>query len=30
MIQVVYAGNAVICTAINKEKAFRALMDVIE
>ena len=30
MIQAVYAGRVVICTAINKEKSFRALPDVIE
>jgi hypothetical protein len=30
MIQAVYAGRGVICTAINKEKSFRALLDVIE
>jgi hypothetical protein len=30
MIQAVYAGRVVICTAINKEKSFRPMEDVIE
>jgi hypothetical protein len=30
MIQAVYAQNALICTAINKEKAFRLLTDEME